>query len=651
MGGWRKERKNFLQFVPLSSAVDAVFWHKLKDNKLNVYQLDDKPKSLQGYYVNSDLPGLSCRLSVDYNSFEFDCIPQRTFAAQGELINTNTMEDFRSLDKLKLIEDSGKKIWEAIKSKSVLDNPSLLCQFLLLTFAISSLQNSYEALCPEGNGPSFFLVNTNGNAVEISSLKEIDNVLKAEKQLMIGFSDPSTMPSHPGWQLRNFLYFISYHWGDQISTVEVLCFRDRFRGGKREISHSIIVNVSLPALINKDFPKCIGWEKNKNQKLVPRLVDLSATMDPEKLAESSVDLNLKLMRWRLLPSLDLEIVSQTRCLLLGSGTLGCNVARCLLGWGVRTITFVDYGYISYSNPVRQTLFEFEDCKGSGQPKAETAAKALHKIFPGVNSSGEMFSIPMPGHSIGSSQGEICAEEAVQHDVQRLEELIDAHDVVYLLMDTRESRWLPTLIAAAKKKLVITSALGFDTFLVMRHGAREVGQQEDLRTSGLGAIPGTHLGCYFCNDVVAPGNSMRDRTLDQQCTVSRPGISFIASALAVELMVSVLQHPQKGGAAANTSAKGNHLTAALESPLGLVPHQIRGFLSQYSTVLPASLAFNMCIACSDVVISSYMNEGFPFLLKAFNLPKYLEDLTGLTKLMSDTRVEEVWEMSDDETLED
>ncbi len=67
------------------------------------------------------------------------------------------------------------------------------------------------------------------------------------------------------------------------------------------------------------------------------------------------------MRWRLLPSLDLEQISSTRCLLLGSGTLGCNVARCLLGWGVRTITLVDNGTVSYSNPVRQSLFAFKVC--------------------------------------------------------------------------------------------------------------------------------------------------------------------------------------------------------------------------------------------------------------------------------------------------
>ena len=41
----------------------------------------------------------------------------------------------------------------------------------------------------------------------------------------------------------------------------------------------------------------------------------------------------------------------TRCLLLGAGTLGCSVARTLLGWGVRRITFVDNSRVAYSNPV------------------------------------------------------------------------------------------------------------------------------------------------------------------------------------------------------------------------------------------------------------------------------------------------------------
>jgi ubiquitin-like modifier-activating enzyme ATG7 len=88
---------------------------------------------------------------------------------------------------------------------------------------------------------------------------------------------------------------------------------------------------------------------------------------------------------------------------------------------------------------------------------------------------------------------------------------------------------------------MTIALGFETFLVMRHGLSILSHNDESN--------GERLGCYFCNDVVAPRNSLADRTLDQQCTVSRPALCCIASSLGVELLVSMLNHPLKNGAKA------------------------------------------------------------------------------------------------------
>ena len=48
------EGNKLVQFAPFSSAIDAAFWHKLTQNKLDVYHLDDKPKKLQAYFVNSE---------------------------------------------------------------------------------------------------------------------------------------------------------------------------------------------------------------------------------------------------------------------------------------------------------------------------------------------------------------------------------------------------------------------------------------------------------------------------------------------------------------------------------------------------------------------------------------------------------------------
>lgn len=134
---------------------------------------------------------------------------------------------------------------------------------------------------------------------------------------------------------------------------------------------------------DRGTPAAVGWERNAQGKLAPKVADLGPLMDPKRLADQAVDLNLKLMRWRIMPDIQLEKIASTRCLLLGAGTLGCYVARVLLGWGIRQVTLVDNGRVSYSNPVRQPLFDFEDCTAGGKPKAQCAAKKLVKIYPGV----------------------------------------------------------------------------------------------------------------------------------------------------------------------------------------------------------------------------------------------------------------------------
>ncbi|KAJ8259857.1 hypothetical protein GJAV_G00174270 [Gymnothorax javanicus] len=708
-----------LQFAPFCSALEAGFWHQLTQKKLNDYRLDESPKSIKGYYYNGDPTGLPTRLTLEFSAFDATGpTPARCCPALGTLYNMNTLEAFKTCDKKALLEKEASEIWQAMQSEMVLENPSVLSKFLLLTFAdlkkyrfyywfcfpalcftegiqvlqhptpleekfspkqVAALQGSYDDLCKKSGKTAipYFLIKCSEKDVVVSPLQSWSTFFKGQSKVTVGIYDPCSLPQHPGWPLRNLLMLIACKWGSVLDAVEVVCFRDQTLQGKRSIQHSIIFQIKLPEIsLSAGCPKSVGWEKNQKGAMGPRMVDLSECMDPKRLAESSVDLNLKLMRWRLVPSLDLERVVSTKCLLLGAGTLGCNVARTLMGWGVRHISFVDNAKISYSNPVRQPLYEFEDCLGGGKSKAPAAVERLQKIFPGVSAEGYNMSIPMPGHPVNFSEATMAQ---AQRDVEQLEALVSSHDVVFLLMDTRESRWLPTVIAASKRKLVINAALGFDTFVVMRHGLKKPKDDDSAGSSPSSAsgtsasastslsspsstpggpalvsgaslfsnIPGHRLGCYFCNDVVAPGDSTRDRTLDQQCTVSRPGLAMIAGALAVEMMVSILQHPEGGYAVASSSDDRMN-----EPPtsLGLVPHQIRGFLSRFDNVLPASLAFDKCTACSSIVLDNYERDGFQFLSKVFNSThSFLEDLTGLTLLHQETQAAEIWDMSDDESI--
>ena len=321
-----------------------------------------------------------------------------------------------------------------------------------------------------------------------------DGVDKEDR--FVAFTDPSTYSENPGWMLRNLLVLIRHRW--HLSEVQILCYRDTHL--RRDQAHSLILQLSSepaeepPASSPQEslrprtpkLPKVTGWERNETGKLTSRTVDLSEYMDETKLADQAVDLNLKLIKWRIAPNIDLDVIKNCKCLLLGAGTLGSYVSRILMGWGVKKITFIDNANVSFSNPVRQPLFNFKDCLKGGAKKAERAAEALAEIYPGIEAAGHVMEVPMAGHPITDAA-------KTKADFEKLKQLIDEHDAIFLLMDTRESRWLPTVMGKAAGKIVLNAALGFDTYVVLRHGLKATKEGE------------VELGCYFCNDVVAPAD--------------------------------------------------------------------------------------------------------------------------------------------------
>eukprot|EP01059_Diplonema_ambulator_P004143 TRINITY_DN13851_c0_g1_i3.p1 TRINITY_DN13851_c0_g1~~TRINITY_DN13851_c0_g1_i3.p1 ORF type:complete len:334 (+),score=58.37 TRINITY_DN13851_c0_g1_i3:393-1394(+) len=332
------------------------------------------------------------------------------------------------------------------------------------------------------------------------------------------------------------------------------------------------------------------------------------------------------MKWRMLPNLDLDKIAAQKCLLVGSGTLGCGVARNLMKWGIFNFTMIDRGNVSYSNTVRQSLFVHEDAVLQ-KNKAQAAADACKRIYPLCNVKAVDMSVPMPGHIVDGA-----AVKEVKAVCEKFDKLVEEHDVVFLLTDSRESRWLPSVIGARHGKIVINAALGFESYLAMRHGVRN--GPEDAKM----------LGCYFCNDITSPCDSLSDRTLDQQCTVTRPGVSDIASSLAVELLVSLISHPLGPHAPPTGSPQ------ASTGALGTVPHQIRGGLYSFEQQLIRGEAFPQCTACSEKIVEAYKTEGFDFILKALNSPNCLGDISGITELLKPSNDLEVESCSDFEDEE-
>ncbi|KAI6224599.1 Ubiquitin-like modifier-activating enzyme ATG7 [Aphelenchoides besseyi] len=628
-----------LQFVPFRTFIDPALWAELSRRRLDEWQLEcpavEARASYSIYKFEASNHGKQTEpiLTIGHDALmKSDGNQGRDVEVVGELKLLGTLKEFKELDRKAILKKLANKLWTEIESGIALDDPSKLNTFNLIGFADVKHYVYYYTICTPAllfpnnlkqssavnaltvddhqTALEHFLKNPNKPFIRKSDgqLAELKSILDFEESVGVTliFGDPSPLSKVPGWPLRNLIANVAPQW----TQIKVLALRSTL-----ETSDYFIVSWDVTK--QDRTPDTVGWSNAAH-------VNLKSAFDPTKLMENSVDMNLKLVRWRLVPSLKLAPLAELKVLMLGAGTLGCNLARNLLGWGVRNFTFVDNSVISYNNPVRQCLYEFEDCKAGNRQKAMAAANAIRRIFPSVNAQGFHMKIPMPGHTVGEAEKESVLKECAQ-----LEKLIEEHDVVFLVMDSRESRWLPTVLATKHEKLTITVAMGFDTFVVMRHGVplpdRQPIPHRELSSSEI-EVSGSDLGCYFCNDVTAPGNSMDDRTLDQNCTISRAGISSIASGIATELLASLIQHEKGGRAPALLSSVNEN-----SSLLGGTPHQVRGFLTRYQFMTPTVYRFERCTACGVAIQKEFAKNGNQFLLSVFSDPHELEKVSGLIEI--------------------
>jgi ubiquitin-like modifier-activating enzyme ATG7 len=702
-----------VKFVPFASTVDSPFWVQYNHEKLENIKLSTEPIPIRATFGVEGPPLLQCQES----SLRMTAVvPNERVSVSGSLLGFNTLESFQQVDKNQLLLDSFLTKFldgdaSSLTSLLLLTFPDLKNHKVLYWFGMPALMTkknfsiraSQQSLLKDswseddcktltaqvhsfrqslvndddddddesshGLPPFFVRTKDRCESLDSASLARLgqNQVSMDLDQVTFGFFDPSgpspLQPEQPmGWCMRNLCAYLSFHLDLGGKTVQVLSYRPKRvrritnEGAEDDYDdgHSVLLQVRIPQKEEYEWDvtekssssnsssskyRVVGWELNARNKPGPRWVNLRPLLDSQHLAIQAADLNLKLMKWRMIPDLDVNLLQSTKVLLVGAGTLGCSVARTLLGWGIREFKIIDYGNVSYSNPVRQNLFTLDDChydNGSGRSKAMAAAEALKTIAADVQSEGIILSIPMPGHAE--------TKEAIEKSVTTLDSLVQECDVVFMLTDTRESRWLPTIMAAAHDKMLINAALGLDSWLVMRHGG------------GIGD-PSTNqrLGCYFCNDVVAPENSTKNRTLDQQCTVTRPGLAPIASSMAVELMVSLLHHPLRHAAAA-PAASGNFSPtvsskedASSTSPLGVMPHQVRGSLVSYTMMTPTVPAFKCCTGCAVPIMEAYQEDKLELVYQVCQSQDsaYLENLSGLTAF----RAEAAEKMADMDDMDD
>lgn len=301
-----------LQFEPWPvCTISTLFWKTLASKKLNEFRKGRVDLTIKAFY--SPNPHKTSQLFFSTESFEAQvtCVAELGSNFQildGKLILCDTIEEFKLLDRpaeaLKIAEYNSK-----------CHDLSKISNFVIFSFAdVKKFKFYHQITYPV----QIFME-------EQITWSELDK--KENDGHCVTFIDNSVIKSVPGWPLRSILVNLSQKHPGKV--FKVFCRRSQ---------DDFAFKVKLPD--RNKLSGLTGWERSSSDpsKIAPvRVTDISSLIDPIQLAKQAGELNLKLMKWRLVPDLDLDIISKTSCLLVGSGTLGCNILRIsLVNQGLNT---------------------------------------------------------------------------------------------------------------------------------------------------------------------------------------------------------------------------------------------------------------------------------------------------------------------------
>lgn len=166
--------------------------------------------------------------------------------------------------------------------------------------SIATQLQAYERRLP------YFLVRQEASSVQIAPIENYEeffaSVSPAEVsffpffpygadgaiQQLIAFVDPSADASNPGWPLRNLLAYLRALYPSTTTSIRVLRWRDSEASfppntpSRSLIGTLTIVVADTTRADHTAKPAAVGWEKNPQGKLGPRVADLAPMMDPTR---------------------------------------------------------------------------------------------------------------------------------------------------------------------------------------------------------------------------------------------------------------------------------------------------------------------------------------------------------------------------------